>query len=129
MSRFVFDASTLLVSINREHGFEAVDAIVDADDVVISSVNVAEVITKLALRGSADGDIAAALGVYRLTVAPFHEVSATAVGLLVRRTRHRGLSLADRACLALAMELRLPVVTADRAWAELDLGIDIRLIR
>lgn len=38
-------------------------------------------------------------------------------------------SLGDRACLALAMELKLPVVTADRAWIDLDLGIDICVIR
>jgi ribonuclease VapC len=46
-----------------------------------------------------------------------------------RRIRHYGLSLGDRACLALAMELKLPVVTADRAWIDLDLGIDICVIR
>jgi PIN domain nuclease of toxin-antitoxin system len=129
MSSFVFDASTVLVSINKELGYEPVDAIVESDDVIISSVNLAEVVTKLVLKGSADSQIDAALAPYRLSIIPFSQVGATRAGLLAARTRHRGLSLADRACLALAMELGLPVVTADRSWADLDLGIDIRLIR
>ncbi len=56
-----------------------------------------------------------------------HDAEITA--LLWPDTRSFGLSLADRACLALARRLRLPVFTADRQWGELDLGIDIRLIR
>lgn len=44
-------------------------------------------------------------------------------------TRPRGLSLGDRFCLSLAARLALPVLTTDRAWADLDLGIDIRLVR
>lgn len=129
MSSFVFDASTLLISINNELGCEAVDAIVEADDVVISSVNWAEVVTKLVLQGSRESQTDAALAPYRLTVVPFGRDSAALAGGLVARTRHRGLSLGDRACLALAIELRLPVITGDRAWADLDLGIEIHLIR
>ena len=127
MTSVVFDASTLLISINREQGLEAVDAI--EDDIIVSSVNFAEVVTKLSARPVSAEVIEGVLGEYQLTVAPFTERLAMITGMLLTRTRHRGLSLADRACLALAMELALPVVTADRAWADLDLGIDIRLIR
>jgi len=127
MSSVVFDASTLLISINREPGLEAVSNI--HDDIVMSSVNFAEVVTKLAVHRMAPEEIENAIADYPMTVVPFTQRLAMMAGLLVARTRHRGLSLADRACLALAMELGLPVVTADRAWADLDLGIDIRLIR
>ena len=127
MSSVVFDASTLLISLKREPGQEAVNAI--DDDIIMSSVNYAEVVTKLALSHVVSDEIESAVAEYSLTVAPFTERLAVAAGLLVARTRYKGLSLADRACLALAMDLRLPVITADRAWADLDLGIDIRLIR
>jgi ribonuclease VapC len=70
-----------------------------------------------------------AISLFRLTVEPFHYERAIAAGALVAKTRHRGLSLGDRACLALAVELRLPVVTADRAWRDLDIGVDIRFFR
>lgn len=127
MSSVVFDASTLLVSIKREPGQEAVNAI--DDDIVMSSLNYAEVVTKLVLGHVRADEIESTVAEYGLTVAPFTERLAVATGLLVARTRHRRLSLADRACLALAMELGLPVITADRAWADLNLGVEIRLIR
>ena len=127
MSSVVFDASTLLILINREPGRDAVSAI--GSDIVMSAVNYAEVVTKLAFGRMSRDEIDDVVVGYRLTVAPLTESLAMTAGLLVARTRHKGLSLADRACLALAMELRLPVITADRAWAGLDLGIDIRLIR
>lgn len=127
MSSVVFDASTLLIAINREPGQDAVKA-VDAD-IVISSVNYAEVVTKLALGRMSLDEIDSAVVGYRMTVVPFTERLAMMAGLLASRTRRRGLSLGDRACLALAMDLKLPVLTADRAWADLDLELDIRQVR
>ncbi len=50
-------------------------------------------------------------------------------GLMRAATRHKGLSLGDRVCLAYAKHAALPVYTADRPWAELDIGVDVRLIR
>lgn len=64
-----------------------------------------------------------------LEVVPFGEADALASAELRTSTRHAGLSLADRACLALAIRENAPVITADRAWARLDLGLDIQLIR
>jgi PIN domain nuclease of toxin-antitoxin system len=64
-----------------------------------------------------------------LPVAPFDEALALRAGELRLLTARHGLSLADRACIALAERERLPAVTADRAWTKLDLGVEIRLIR
>lgn len=127
MSSVVFDASTLLASINREPGQEVVSAI--DDEIVISSVNYAEIVSRLALGRMSSEVIEAAVAEYQMRVAPFTERLAMIAGLLITRTCHLGLSLGDRACLALAVDMRLPVLTADRVWADLDLGIDIRLIR
>ncbi len=60
---------------------------------------------------------------------PFTADHAETAALLRARTRERGLSLADRACLALALDRGLKVVTADRAWAELGLEVKVELIR
>ena len=127
MTKVVLDASALLASINCEPGFEAVDAVVEGASV--SSVNIAEVATKMALRGAGASEIDATIAAFRIVIEPFNDRRAAQTGLLVLRTRRRGLSLADRACLALAIELGNPVLTADRAWASLDIGVEVRLIR
>ena len=127
MSSVVFDASCLFILIKQEPGVDAVDAI--DGDIVMSSVNYAEIVTKLALGGGSRGTIENILAEYMMTVVPFTERLAKTAGLLVTHTRRRGLSLGDRACLAVGMELGLPVITADRAWGNLDLGVEIRVIR
>jgi PIN domain nuclease of toxin-antitoxin system len=54
---------------------------------------------------------------------------ARAIAALRPLTRPLGLSLGDRACLALAQQLRRPALTAERSWARLDVGVEVRLIR
>ena len=60
---------------------------------------------------------------------PLSAAQASAAGLLRRMTRAQGLSLGDCCCLALALERGARVMTADRAWAGLDLGVEIEVIR
>jgi ribonuclease VapC len=62
-------------------------------------------------------------------VAPFDADQAVEVGGLEPALRGRGISLGDRACLMLARARGLPVLTGDRKWAELDLGVEVRLFR
>ena len=122
----VLDASALLAALNAEPGSEVVAA---ESDPIISAVNLSEVVAKLVERGGADEDVRAAIGVLRLEVRDFDIELAHAAGLLRRATRQQGLSLGDRACLALADSLGLPVLTTDRTWLDLRLGIDVRVIR
>jgi len=123
----VLDASALLAYLRQEPGAEAVDGWIDA--AVLSSVNWAEVMQKAL---SADVEVAGlredlqALG---LLVEPFSAADADMAAQLWPQTRRHGLSLADRACLSLALRLSLPVLTCDRAWAELALPLEIRLQR
>lgn len=64
-----------------------------------------------------------------LSDVPFDIQQAYATGLLRAATRSHGLSLGDMACLGLAVQLVIPVITADRVWADLDLGVEVRLAR
>ena len=96
----------------------------------MSAVNVTEVITRMVDEGASQEEALRSLheiGPRNPTVR--RVAGALAAGFLRARTRQYGLSLGDRACLALAMRERAPVVTADRAWSKLDLGIDVQVIR
>ncbi len=96
---------------------------------VISAVNLSEVLTRLPEIGVPQEAAAAAVLRLNLRVTPFDEPQARAAARLRRLTRHAGLSLGDRACLALAERLGCPAVTADRAWAQLNIGVEVVLIR
>jgi ribonuclease VapC len=110
----------------KEPGADVVQALLP--DAVISSVNLAEVVTKLIDRGSTEEVIDGALWSLNLTVIEFAGVTARLAGLLRKETRSRGLSLGDRACLALAQERGLTAVTADAAWVGAT-SIPVLLIR
>lgn len=123
----VADASAVLAALKSER-FDKFDPrrMVEAS---ISAVNLCEVLTKLADDGLSEAQANAAVGVLDLRVYSFGQREASDAANLRLRTRSAGLSLGDRACLALAGELQCPVVTADRAWASLDIGVKIVLIR
>ena len=127
MTEFVLDASAILAQLQGEPGGERVAS--HLDDAWVSAVNLAEVAQKLVNDGASDQGVRDTLADLPCDVVDFDRAMAIRVGLLRRTTRERGLSLGDRACLALAERLGLPVLTADRAWAELDLGIEVVLIR
>ena len=82
----------------------------------ISTVNVAEVVTKLADRGPSTELLDLTLTGAHVEIVPFTDAQARICGALRRATRSRGLSLGDRACLALALDRGLTAVTADAAW-------------
>lgn len=128
MSRAVLDASALMAVVNSEPGAEKLTPQI-MSTAAASTVNLAEVHGKLLQRGfSPDDAWAAANGPVHEAVA-FTAEQAKAAGDLVVQTRALGLSLGDRACLALGIALRAPVYTADRSWRNLKLGIRIHVIR
>jgi ribonuclease VapC len=95
----------------------------------ISAVNLSETIAKFVERGYSPDDIEQNIGAMKFDVRPFDRAQAERAGLLRAATLRRGLSLGDRACLALAAELGRAAVTADKAWAGLDIDIPIEFIR
>jgi ribonuclease VapC len=127
MADIVLDASAVLALIHREAGAERVKAALP--EALLGSVNLAEVVTKLVERRMPPDDIAELLLDLDLDLHPFDETLAFETGLLRADTRHRGLSLGDRACLALARRLGARVLTADRAWHGLDLGVPVEMLR
>lgn len=127
MSRVVLDASALLALLNQEEGAERVAPFLA--DAVISTVNLAEVVTRLALAGMPEAAIRETLALLPLEAIPFDVEHGIEVGLLAPTTRPSGLSLGDRACLVLARRLGATAVTADQAWVGIDAGVPVELIR
>ena len=124
---FVLDASALLALLLLEPGAESVGAMLP--QATISSVNLSEVVAKLAERGMPEQAIRAAIDPLSLEVTDFTVDAAFHAGLLRPSTRRLGLSLGDRACLALAMQRGAPAVTTDKRWSELKLGLAVQVIR
>lgn len=128
MSRVVLDASAVLALLNHEPGTDKLTPELLAN-AICSTVNLAEVLTKLvSTGGSPDEAWEDALSPIRES-APFNDEQARIAGSLVTQTRQLGLSLGDRACLALGLVLNAPVYTADRSWKNLKLGVRIHVIR
>ena len=95
----------------------------------ISAVNLSEVLERLCSGGLSETAADAAVAELSLRVADFDEPQARLAAYLRPQTRRPGLSLGDRACLALGLQLDRPVITADRAWASLDVGVEVVAIR
>lgn len=127
MAEWVLDASAVLASLRNETGGERVLPLMETS--LLSAVNLAEVATRLLDLGASAADIDGLLERLRCEVVPFDEGLALNAGLLRVQTRHLGLSVGDRACLALARREGLPVLTGDRAWRGLDVGVEVVLIR
>jgi ribonuclease VapC len=123
----VLDASAVLAMLWHEHGGDRVAAI--SEDTIVSVVNLSEVVAKMLDRGFTETQAREVADQIESTVIPFDEEQALAAGLLRAATRARGLSLGDRACIALALARGARIMTADRAWADLDAGVVIEVIR
>lgn len=128
MNKIVLDASAMLAVLNQELGSDKLTPEM-LNNAAGSVVNLAEVHTKLVSRGG-DPDEAweDTLSAIQQAV-PFDEEQARITGGLVAQTRVFGLSLGDRACLALGLVLKAPVYTTDKSWKNLKVGVRIHVIR
>lgn len=123
----VLDASALLVVLHGEPGADEVEPVLEES--LMSAVNWSEVIQKAAARGvdvTNLRDEVAALGV---SVIDFDASSAELTAALWPTTKAAGLSLGDRACLALSIALDATAVTADKTWDNVDVGARVQVIR
>ena len=127
MADAILDASAVLAVIQGEPGAETVaEALQDA---LILAVNYAEVISKLVERGATYEQADAAVQNLAIPVVDFDLALARRTGALRSATRSRGLSLADRACLALGEREQVPILTGDRRWAGVLPDVRVQLIR
>lgn len=129
----VLDASALLAYLRDEPGADVVAEAI-ASGAVISAVNLAEVFSRVADRGGDPAKLAAELTQSGLldgaiTIEPFTVADAIDAARLRPLTRDAGLSLGDRACLALARRLDAPALTADSEWQGAAHGVEVQPIR
>jgi ribonuclease VapC len=125
----VLDASAVLALLFEEPGAEVVRAQLRTG--VIGAANLAEVLAKLSDHGLPAVEAVRAVTILGLEVAPMTETQAGRSAELRPMTRAVGLSLGDRACLALAAELGAPALTADRGWDAVAgaAGVSVQVIR
>jgi ribonuclease VapC len=124
---FVLDASAVIALLRGEKGADVVASAIPG--ATMSTVNVSEVASWLVDAGTTEKNIRLTLEGLELELSAFNGDAAYAAAALRKATRKKGISFGDRACLELGKRLALPVLTADRTWAELDIGVEVRLIR
>ena len=123
----ILDASALLAVLGDEPGGEVVVPLLDG--AVISAVNWSEVLGRYVDLGLDIIGREAEIESLGVSLAPYTSRHAEVAAGLLPLTRKAGLSLGDRACLALALDLGGQPVTADRAWRRIDVGLAVTLIR
>jgi PIN domain nuclease of toxin-antitoxin system len=124
---FVLDASALLAYLNGEPGAQRVQQCIEQGQAIMSSVNLAEVLSKCADQGMSSADQAALCAALPLEISAFDTAVALTSAALRSSTRAQGLSLGDRCCLALAQSRNATALTADQAWSRLgraDIGVE-----
>ena len=123
----MLDSSALLAVMFGEPGAAAV--VPHLDSALMQAVNLAEVLGRLVRDGRALTWARERVAAFGIEIVPLSERLAGIAASMVPITRPLGLSLADRCCLALAIDEGAPALTADRIWLGVTLGVRIELIR
>lgn len=121
------DASALLAFLFREHGYKRVAEVVEY--ACLSTVNLSEVLGRFVRDGHDSNEVLTRIAATTIEIVPFRAEDAAIAASLVPTTQPFGLSLGDRACIALALSRNLKAVTADRIWSKLKVGVNIEIIR
>ncbi len=125
--KYVLDASALLAWLHREAGYQLVAKVLDG--ALISAVNWSEVLQKSLLKGIDVDGLSNEVSQLGLIIKPFTISQADNAALLWSKTYKFGLSLGDRACIALGIEHSAKILTADKTWGKLNKDLKIQLIR
>ena len=123
----VLDSSALLAYYNDEPGWQQVETYQRCS--VISAVNAAEVISTLIRNGTQDRKAYAAVHQFVSEVMPYDDEQAYLTGKLITKGKQFGLSLGDRACISLALQQNLPVLTSDRIWQDAGFAVEVWVFR
>ena len=125
---WVLDASAVIALLRDEQGADRVEEAMSVG-AVIGTPNLSEVCSALGDHGVSAEDVAQTIEALELVIEPFLRADAELAGSWRAATRHLGLGLGDRACLALAWRLGATALTADHVWAQVDLGVCVELLR
>jgi ribonuclease VapC len=128
-SMLVLDSSAYLALVHLEAGHEVVAQRLIDTLCVMSTVNIAEVLSKQLEIGIPTPEALALLQLTGIGIESFEQEDAELTASLRQLTRAFGLSLSDRACLALSLRLQCPVLTADHLWSKFEFGIEVVQIR
>jgi PIN domain nuclease of toxin-antitoxin system len=120
-------SSAIIALIEKEPGAEAAEPYVV--NALTLTVNFTEVVGYFSRRIESESALRSIVRPFTKNIVPYDAEMAFMAGHLVCKTRHLGLSLGDRACLALGITKKLPVFTADRLWAKLNLPVEVQLLR
>jgi PIN domain nuclease of toxin-antitoxin system len=123
----VLDTSAVMAHLNEEKGAIPVRKAIE-EGAAISVANWAEVLSKSAMAGNDPGKLAEDLR-DAVILEPITEADCIEIAKLRPKTKTQGLSLADRACLALAARLGVPALTADSIWTQTETSAEVKLIR
>ncbi len=127
MNKVILDASALLAVLHEEAGYQHVEPYLSS--AYMSAVNVSEVLSVLNAVGVSMTQANSFVTSIIQHIIPFETEQAYISAELKAHTKAQGLSLGDRACLALAQQLKLPVLTADKAWGKIKTDVKIHVIR
>jgi PIN domain nuclease of toxin-antitoxin system len=125
MAEAVLDASALVAFLRDEPGADKVAAVLTRS--CISTINLAETISKMIERGKPLQQVSYQIERLRIEIIPFDAAQARIVASLWKSTRTAGVSLGDRACLSLALQTSLPALTTERDWGKC--GLDVEIVR
>jgi ribonuclease VapC len=123
----VLDASALIAFLRKEPGSEKVTAVLPRS--CISAVNLAETLGKMVEHGKPLEGVCYQVERLRVSVVPFDEEQARIAASMWKPTRIIGMSLGDRACIALALKTSLPAFTTEEKWTRCELGVQVVKIR
>jgi PIN domain nuclease of toxin-antitoxin system len=123
----VLDSSAVIAFLQREPGADVVRKVLPGS--ILSTVNAAEIVAKLIQYGLSVDEAIDSMKALPVRKLPFDLNHALTAGTMWKRSKGFGLSLGDRACLALAETMKFPALTADKRWMKFETAIEIRLIR
>ena len=127
-SKIVFDSSALIMLFAKEKGYEIINQ--HMKNAIISSVNIAEVYKYcIEVQNLTEDDCRTLIKLSGIKIIEFCEEQALITAKIIKKTKQYGLSLGDRACIALAMLKNHPVLTCDKIWQKVDLGIEFLMAR
>ncbi|MEY3106453.1 MAG: hypothetical protein RIT35_619 [Pseudomonadota bacterium] len=128
MSKIVLDASALIALFAKESGYDLIKR--HMKDVIMSSVNIAEVYKYcIETQGLTKEEAKNLIKLSDIKIIEFTDEQALITASLVSKTKQYGLSLGDRACIALAIEGKYSIITCDKIWQKIDVGVKFIMAR